>query len=156
MYRAGRQSESPGFHLPFGGKLAPEDRRVKLAGIVPWHLVEEDRRANFADSGMGAPAKESRIAPGALIIKERLGTTDEETVARIRENACLQYFPGRHEFLRKDLFDPSMRVRFGKRVRPETLEKINLAIIHSARNRTAPSDDPPAPPPTGAAACGSK
>jgi len=75
MYRANRQSELPDFYLPFGGKLDPENRWVKLARIVPWYLVEEDYRANFADSGMGAPAKESRIALGALIIKERLGVT---------------------------------------------------------------------------------
>jgi hypothetical protein len=52
MYRANRQPELPDFHLPFGGKLDPGNRWVKLAKIVPWHLVEEDYRANFADSGM--------------------------------------------------------------------------------------------------------
>jgi len=36
----------------------------KLAQIIPWHLIEEDYRSNFAASGMGAPAKESRIALG--------------------------------------------------------------------------------------------
>ena len=104
MYRANRQSELPDFYLPFGGKLDPENRWVILARLVPWHLIEEDYRSNFATSGMGAPAKESRIALGALIIKERLGITDEETVAQIRENPCLQYFLGLHEYLREDLF----------------------------------------------------
>lgn len=147
MYRANRQPGLPDFYLPFGGKLDPENRWVKLAAIIPWHLVEEDYRANFADSGMGAPAKESRIALGALIIKERLGVTDEEVVAQIRENAYLQHFLGLHEFLRKDLFDPSMMVHFRKRIRPETLEKINLAIIHSARAGADAPQDPPASPP---------
>ena len=147
MYRANRQPELPDFYLPFGGKLDPENRWVKLAGIVPWHLAEEDYRANFAASGMGAPAKESRIALGALIIKERLGVTDEETVAQIRENPFLQYFLGLHEYLREDLFDPSMMVHFRKRIRPETLEKINLAIISRARGQAGPPQDPPASPP---------
>lgn len=147
MYRANRQPELPDFYLPFGGKLDPENRWVKLTKIVPWHLVEEDYRSNFADSGMGAPAKESRIALGALIIKERLGVTDEETVAQIRENPFLQYFLGLHEYLRKDLFDPSMMVHFRKRIRPETLEKINLAIISSARSQSGPPQDPPVSPP---------
>jgi hypothetical protein len=40
---------------------------------------------------MGTPAKVSRIALGALIIKERLGVTDEETVTQIPENPFLQY-----------------------------------------------------------------
>lgn len=147
MYRANRQSELPDFYLPFGGKLDPENRWVKLANIIPWHLVEQDYRANFASSGMGAPAKEARIALGALIIKERLGITDEETVAQIRENAYLQYFLGLHEFLREDLFDPSMMVHFRKRIRPETLEKINLAIVSQARSRAEARQDPPASPP---------
>lgn len=147
MYRSSRQPELPDFYLPFGGKLDPDNRWVKLAQIIPWHLVEEDYRANFAQSGMGAPAKESRIAIGALIIKERLGVTDEETVAQIRENPFLQYFLGLHEYLRKDLFDPSMMVHFRKRISPETLEKINLALISRARGQVIPSRDSPAQPP---------
>ncbi len=38
---------------------------------------------------MGAPAKPFPMALGALIIKERLGTSDEETVEQIRENPYL-------------------------------------------------------------------
>lgn len=147
MYRADNQPELPDFYLPFGGKLDPDNRWVRLTKIVPWHLVEEDYRANFAESGMGAPAKESRIALGALIIKERLGVTDEETVAQIRENPYLQYFLGLREYLRKDLFDPSMMVHFRKRISPEALGEINLAIINRSRKESEPQQDPPAPPP---------
>jgi hypothetical protein len=57
---------------------------------------------------MGASAKESCIALGALIITERLGIADEETLAQIRENPYLQYFLALHEYLREDLFDSSM------------------------------------------------
>lgn len=146
MYRANNQPELPDFYLPFGGKLDPDNRWVRLAKIVPWHLVEEDYRTNFAGSGMGAPAKESRIALGALIIKERLGITDEESVAQIRENPYLQYFLGLREYLRKDLFDPSMMVHFRKRISPEALEEINLAIINGARKNSEPSQDLPCPP----------
>jgi hypothetical protein len=35
---------------------------------------------------MGAPAKTFRIALVALIIKEKLGTSDRETVEQIKEN----------------------------------------------------------------------
>jgi len=41
---------------------------------------------------MGAPGFLARTAFGALIIKERLGLSDEETVEMISENPYLQYF----------------------------------------------------------------
>jgi hypothetical protein len=41
---------------------------------------------------MGSPAKSSRLALGALILKERLGVTDRELVEQIAENPYLQYF----------------------------------------------------------------
>ena len=135
MYRADRQPEIPDFYLPFGGKLDPANRWVKLARMIPWQLIEADYRSNFATSGMGAPAKQSRIALGALIIKERLGITDEETVAQIRENPYLQSFPGLHEYLREDLFDSSMMVHFRKRISPQALENINNAIVSQARRQ---------------------
>jgi hypothetical protein len=40
---------------------------------------------------MGAPAKSFRMALGALIIKEKLGISDRETVEQIKENPYLQY-----------------------------------------------------------------
>jgi len=39
-----------------------------------------------------------------------------------------------------------MMVHFRKRIRPETLEKINLAIIKRARGQAGPPQDPPASP----------
>ena len=76
--RADTQPEFVDFHVPFGGKLDPENRWVKLAGPVPWEAVEERYAAALAGTGMGAPPMSGRIALGALIIKERLGVTDEE------------------------------------------------------------------------------
>ena len=47
---------------------------------------------------MGRSALPGRVAFGSLIIKERLGTTDEETAEQIRENPYLQFFLGLSEF----------------------------------------------------------
>lgn len=140
MYHPQPQTIVADFFLPFGGKLDAENRWVKLASFVPWDTIEHDYQANFSTSGMGAPAFSSRIALGALIIKERLSITDEETVELIRENPYLQYFLGLHEYLRENLFDSSMMVHFRKRISPEMLEKVNQAIIEKARKR------PPTPP----------
>lgn len=35
------------FHLPFGGKLDPENRRVKFAEVNPWHVAENLYAKNF-------------------------------------------------------------------------------------------------------------
>ena len=78
------------FYLPFGGKLRSDNRWVKLAKLIPWDEIEEQYAEHFTDSGMGAPAKAARIALGALIIQEKLGLTDEETVAQIQENPYLR------------------------------------------------------------------
>jgi hypothetical protein len=43
-------------------------------------LIEEDSRSSFATIGMGAPARESCIACGALIIKALFGEIEEATV----------------------------------------------------------------------------
>ena len=88
------QLELENFELPFSGMLRSDNRWVKLAGIIPWGEFEADYVKSFKKSGQGPPAKSVRVALGALIIKERLGTSDEETVEQIRENPYLQYFLG--------------------------------------------------------------
>jgi hypothetical protein len=61
------------FTMPFGGKLSPGNRWVRLASMVPWACVEEEYQKSLSDSGQGAPSCSARLAFGALIIKERLG-----------------------------------------------------------------------------------
>ena len=46
---------------------------------------------------------------GALIIKEKLGISDRETVEQIRENPYLQYFIGQSTYSNELAFDPSPR-----------------------------------------------
>ena len=98
------QTEFVNFYLPFGGKLQASNRWVKLATKMPWQEVERCYTESFAGTGMGAPAKSGRIAYGALVIREQLGVSDEETVGQISENPYLQYFPGLHEFRQTALF----------------------------------------------------
>ena len=73
------------FHMPFGGKLDPNNRWVKLAEAIPWHVAEELSAKKFP-SKRGAPALTVRMALGSLITKEKLGLSDVETVEQIREN----------------------------------------------------------------------
>ena len=129
MYRHNqRQLEFEDFHLPFGGKLRSDNRWVKMAKFIPWEEFEPAYRKAFTQSGLGPPAKSVRVALGALIIKERLGTSDEETVEQIRENPYLQYFLGYKEYKDEQPFDPSLFVYFRKRFDKKRLARINETI----------------------------
>lgn len=130
MYRRENpeQMKFPKFSLPFGGKLSPNNRWVRMAKQIEWDMFEEKYALHFSDK-MGAPAKPFRMALGALIIKERLGISDEETVAQIQENPYLQYFIGLEEFTVEAPFDASMMVHFRKRITPEMIAEINEHII---------------------------
>jgi hypothetical protein len=53
--------------------------------IIFGHNLDSDRTANLPTLiGIGAPAKPFRIALNSLIIKERLGVSDRETVEQIK------------------------------------------------------------------------
>ena len=135
------QPEFTNFLLPFEGKLSASNRWVKLAKVMPWQLIEACYAESLAGSGMGAPAKLGRMAYGALVIKERLGVTDEETVEQIKENPYLQYFLGLHQYVDKKPFDPSMMVHFRKRFTEEHHQLINSAIIDQATEQQSDTCD---------------
>lgn len=141
------------FYLPFGGKLRSDNRWVFLSRQIPWDEIEQEYAALFSGSDTGPPAKAARVALGALIIKERLGTTDRETVEQIRENPYLQYFLGFPEYKDEEPFHHSLMTHFRKRFDKETLVKINESIVLQARNQAkeeaseedgASDDAPPA------------
>ena len=85
------------------------------------------------------PPKTFRMALGALIIKEKLNITDEESVEQIQETLYLQYLIGFNEHQDESPFDPSMMVHFRKRFSPEILAEINEEIIQVNHQRTGAS-----------------
>jgi hypothetical protein len=95
MYRKVDSPPTPPekFELPFEGKLSLDNRWVIMANLIPWDEFEEEYAKNFAGD-TGAPALPFRMALGSLIIKEKLGISDRETVQQIKENPYLQYFIG--------------------------------------------------------------
>lgn len=126
------QEKAENFDLSLVGKLSKENRWVKLAKIIPWSDFETEYANQFSQK-MGAPAKPFQMALGALIIKERLGTSDEETVEQIRENPYLQYFLGLTEYTNQAPFEASMLVHFRKRLNRELVGKINEQIVLKRR-----------------------
>jgi len=115
------------FFLPFGGKLDPENRRGKLSEIIPWNVIEE-KYAELLPANCGIPAKPLRMALGALIIKEKCGFSDRETVEQIKEKPYLQYFIGLKEFKTEAPFDSSVMVHFRKRLGIDAIIEINELI----------------------------
>jgi hypothetical protein len=150
MYRRSTpgQLSFENFYLPFGGKLSSENRWVKLAEMIPWEEFEAQYAEQLSED-MGAPAKPFRMALGALIIKERLGTSDAETVEQIRENPYLQYFLGLSQYSDKAPFEASMLVHFRKRLNRELIGQINEAIVKQSCQNDSPQQDGSAKPSVG-------
>ena len=128
--KTAQQPEFEEFYLPFSGRIRSDNRWVRLSKLIPWDEIEKEYAKQFAESGMGAPAKAARVALGALIIQEKLGLTDEEVVEQIRENPYLQYFIGYREYREEEPFEASMMVHFRKRLGFTELSGIN-ELIHS-------------------------
>ena len=143
MYRVSSrgQLEFPNFYLPFAGELDPDNRWIALARLVPWELADEIYRQSLCGD-FGAPALAARVALGALLIKERLGLTDRETVEAIRENPYLQFFIGKEEFDQTPPFDASLMVGFRKRFGEEGLSRIGEAIALAAMKETDTNSEP--------------
>jgi hypothetical protein len=142
------QPEFEPFYLPFGGHLYSDNRWVQLAKLIPWNEIEKKYEKNFAESGMGAPAKSVRVALGALIIKEKLKISDEETVEQIQENPYLQYFLGFHGFRVEAPFEASMMVYFRKRFTVEDMVWIQELIAKSTKEKEKKKGDTEKGPPS--------
>lgn len=137
MYRKEKQATTPpeNFKLPFEGKLSEENRWVIMAQWIPWSEFEAEYAELFS-SEMGAPAKTFRMALGALIIKEKLGISDRETVEQIKENPYLQYFVGLSEYSNSPPFDASMLVHFRTKISAKLINKVNQVMVKRMREAT--------------------
>ena len=141
MYRrTEKQREFAEFKLPFGGKLVSSNRWVKMSQLIPWHQFEDEYCSKLSKSGQGPPAFSVRMALAALIIKERLGLSDEECVEQIHENPYLQYFCGLKEFTTETPFHPTMYVHFRKRFPSDVINRINEIIVQKAVRATRESN----------------
>ncbi len=138
MYRKNNpnQMKFQNFYLPFSGELSGENRWVILTEQIPWQRIDQQYGELFSEDE-GCPAKAARVGFGALIIKERLGTTDRETVEQIRENPYLQYFLGFAEYSNETPFHHSLMTHFRKRFSKEILAEINDMIVENAMNQVS-------------------
>lgn len=126
------------FIPPFGGKLSADNRWVKLSRVIPWDQIEERYAARFGKCGN--VALPLRVALGALIIREKCGLTDEETVLKLSENNYMQYFVGYTEFRPGQPFVPSLMVEFRKRIDMAEIQRIIDEVDEENRKDDPPSD----------------
>ena len=136
MYRKEKQSalSKKTFALSPEWELCEDNRWVVMAQLIPWSEFEEEYADNFSDS-MGAPAKPFRMALGALIIKEKLGISDRETIEQIKENPYLQYFIGKEYYSNEAPFDASMMVHFRQRISASVVKEINKRMVEKSREK---------------------
>jgi len=139
VYKTIAQLSIEDFIFPYG-TLSPDNRWVKLAGLVPWDDIERCYAAKFVNNG--APAHPARMALGALIIKQMLGVSDEELVCQIAENAYLQYFIGLKAFSESCPFGASTLVAFRKRFTEDDVSSINEMILAGSEEKRCVKDDP--------------
>ncbi|WP_343754359.1 IS5 family transposase, partial [Lentibacillus halophilus] len=129
------------FFLPFGGRLNPNNRWAVMANLIPWSKLEDEYVQLLNDSTRGNKAYSVRTALGALIIKERLGLSDRETVEQITENPYLQYFIGLSSFQEEAPFHASTMTYFRKRLDASIVNQVNEWIVEEQTKRDQDDDD---------------
>jgi transposase, IS5 family len=130
-YKPSNQLPIEQFYLPFGGKLNPDNRWVKLSNSLPWDRMAEIYYRSMS-AGKGAPGKDARIVIGANIIKHKEKLSDEGTILAIQENPYMQYFLGLSGFTEKEVFNPSLFVYIRKRLGVEAFDLMTQSIIELA------------------------
>lgn len=119
------------FKTPFDKKLNPENRWVKLAGLIPWDELAKIYSRHL-QSDCCRLSVDIRTVIGALIIKHKLRLDDRGTIDMIQENIYLQYFCGLKEFTWDRVFDPSLFVDIRKRLGGKEFDTFNKLVIEKA------------------------
>jgi hypothetical protein len=81
LYQKDKQQTIDDFVLPFGSALLTDNRWVIKAEMIPWDDIEDDYSDLFSGDS-GNVVKPARLAFGALIIKETLGSPMKKPSSR--------------------------------------------------------------------------
>ncbi len=108
-------------------KLNPNNRWILLAHHLPWDRLVQIFKKLF--SNYGRTAIDPRIVIGSLVIKHKLGLTDEGTVQIIEENPYMQYFLGLDEFAPSPMFSASLFVDWRKKIGNETFNSFSDVLL---------------------------
>lgn len=121
-----------------GADLAPDNRWVLLASLIPWDEIEDHYADAFPNKKSGRPAKPARMAFASELIKKKLNLSDEGLVEMVTENPYLQFFLGMAKFSSEPPFDSSTLTYFRKRMSPEMIHEINEYVLEKKKQRKEP------------------
>jgi hypothetical protein len=131
-YTSSKQLSIEEFKTPFELNLDSENRWAKLSSLIPWDLLANVYYGPLS-AKMGRPLKDARRVIGAVIIKQKLNLSDEETVLQIQENPYLQYFLGYSSYEPKLIFSPTLFVEIRKRLGADKFEEMSRLIVSESQ-----------------------
>ena len=109
--------------------LDKSNRWVLMGDLLPWADIEKVYNSRLGNKKKGAGNKPARMVVGAMIVKHKLGLSDQETIDIIRENPYMQYLCGLSEFTDTPIFDASLFVTIRKRISEEEINAMTTKML---------------------------
>ncbi len=109
--------------------LDKSNRWVQMGDLLPWADIEKEYNSRLDNKEKGAGNKPARMVVGAMMVKHKLGLSDQETIDIIRENPYMQYLCGLSEFTDKPIFDSSLFVTIRKRISEEEINAMTTKLL---------------------------
>ena len=125
--------------LPYGGKLNPNNRWMKLHDLIPWEELENIYKKYFSD--LGRPGKDSQLVNGLMVVKHQKVISDEEVIKDFTENPYIQFFCGYDQFVTEKEIDSSTLTRMRKRLGVEYFKKFEMEILNLLKSRKIIKDN---------------
>ena len=116
-------------------RLPKTNRWVQMGDSLPWTEYEKVYNKQLKNDTVGASNRPGRMAIAALIIKHKLGLSDEETILAIQENPYMQYMCGLTEYSDRPIFDPSLFTTIRKRITIDDINALTLELAQKVRDR---------------------
>jgi len=104
----------------------------QLARQIDWSFFDTEFGQLFVEN-VGRPGLPTRLIVGLHYLKHTFNESDESVVERFLENSYWQYFCGFEYFQHRLPLDPSSMVRWRKRLGPDTLEKLHVETLETAK-----------------------
>jgi hypothetical protein len=111
----------------FESRLNRKNRWIVLSNLINWREFEYIYAQTF--SLIGRPGVRARYVIGSLILKHKLGVSDEELTLQIAENPYMQYFIGLDNFQDQTPYDPSTLTNVRKRLSDEQFTKFEESLV---------------------------